>query len=135
MEVLDTASGQRFAFPCNRWLATDEDDGQTSRELVCGREFPVRMCACFGCALFRLVSFILTGVLVVGTATLVPYKVHVATGDKRGAGTSAEVFCVLNGDKGTSGKARGDVWVLAHIYCIYACLNIFTYTQRESVCV
>ena len=25
-----------YKFPCNRWLATDEDDGQTFRDLVAG---------------------------------------------------------------------------------------------------
>lgn len=24
-----------FEFPCHRWLAKDEDDGQITRELVC----------------------------------------------------------------------------------------------------
>lgn len=26
--------GFRYFFPCNRWLAVDEDDGQIARELV-----------------------------------------------------------------------------------------------------
>ena len=27
-------AGFRYYFPCNRWLAVDEDDGQIARELV-----------------------------------------------------------------------------------------------------
>lgn len=27
-------SACRYYFPCNRWLAVDEDDGQIARELV-----------------------------------------------------------------------------------------------------
>ncbi len=41
-----------------------------------------------------------------GTGTLVPYKVHITTGDKRGAGTSADVHCILTGDKATSGIVK-----------------------------
>ncbi len=41
-----------------------------------------------------------------GTAGTVPYKVHIATGDVLGAGTSAEVFCVLHGSKGKSGRVK-----------------------------
>lgn len=28
------SSSVRYYFPCNRWLAVDEDDGQIARELV-----------------------------------------------------------------------------------------------------
>lgn len=33
VEVEDTLNSERYVFPCDRWLATDEDDGQISREL------------------------------------------------------------------------------------------------------
>ena len=33
--VEDEARGKTFEFPCHRWLARDEDDGQITRELVC----------------------------------------------------------------------------------------------------
>jgi hypothetical protein len=42
-----------------------------------------------------------------GAATstqIVKYKILVHTGDKRGAGTDANVFVILHGDKGDSGK-------------------------------
>ena len=37
-------------------------------------------------------------------ANLVKYKVSVHTGDKRGAGTDANVFIILHGEKGDSGR-------------------------------
>jgi len=35
--VDDVTSNRVYEFPCQRWLAKDEDDGQISRDLVCGR--------------------------------------------------------------------------------------------------
>jgi hypothetical protein len=37
-------------------------------------------------------------------ASLVKYRVSVRTGDKRGAGTDANVFIIIHGEKGDSGK-------------------------------
>ena len=34
IEVYDKLAEDNFLFPCNRWLATNEDDGQICRELV-----------------------------------------------------------------------------------------------------
>lgn len=34
IEVEDKLAGKTTAFPCGRWLATSEDDGQICRELV-----------------------------------------------------------------------------------------------------
>jgi len=35
--IVDDLDQQRvYEFPCNRWLAVDEDDGQISRDLYCG---------------------------------------------------------------------------------------------------
>ena len=34
IEIEDKLSEENYAFPCNRWLATSEDDGQICRELV-----------------------------------------------------------------------------------------------------
>lgn len=58
MEVVDTTSGKkyvfviiltltvRYLFPCGRWLANDEDDGQISRELICGCKSVPYYCTC-----------------------------------------------------------------------------------------
>ena len=34
--VDDLETNRVYEFPCGRWLAKDEDDGQISRELLCG---------------------------------------------------------------------------------------------------
>src|SRR6218665_1084250 len=34
--VDDMERNRVYEFPCGRWLARDEDDGQTSRDLLCG---------------------------------------------------------------------------------------------------
>ena len=36
VEVVDLSNGQIYQFPCNRWLAVDEDDGAIERDLVPG---------------------------------------------------------------------------------------------------
>ncbi|GAB1599835.1 lipoxygenase homology domain-containing protein 1 isoform X2 [Argonauta hians] len=59
-------------FPCNRWLAIDEDDGLTVRELTKGES------------------------QLLNTTT---YEVHVKTGNIRGAGTDANVFLQILGSK------------------------------------
>ena len=33
------AHGQHVIFPCHRWLAKNEDDGKTERDLMPGRHF------------------------------------------------------------------------------------------------
>jgi len=32
----DLETSRVYEFPCGRWLAKDEDDGQISRDLLCG---------------------------------------------------------------------------------------------------
>lgn len=34
IEIHDKLAEANYVFPCNRWLATSEDDGQICRELV-----------------------------------------------------------------------------------------------------
>ena len=34
IEINDKLAAENYVFPCNRWLATSEDDGQICRELV-----------------------------------------------------------------------------------------------------
>jgi len=34
--VDDLDTSRVYEFPCHRWLAKDEDDGQITRELLCG---------------------------------------------------------------------------------------------------
>ena len=35
VEVIDGSTNEKFLFPCERWLAKDEDDGSLMRELAC----------------------------------------------------------------------------------------------------
>ncbi len=65
----DTHEYEDYYFDVNRWFATDEDDKQIVRELVATDEK--------GRPIFELDE--------------VPYEVKVFTGDKRGAGTDANV--------------------------------------------
>lgn len=69
----------KYYFPCNQWLAKDEGDGAICRTLVGSRDpFAVRKDS--------------------------KYKVSVYTGDKRGAGTDANVYIILFGENGDSGE-------------------------------
>ena len=64
-------------FECNRWLAADEDDGQIVREFLVGGE--------------QLLS-------------TTSYHVRIKTGDKRNAGTDADVSLKIFGAKGDTGN-------------------------------
>lgn len=77
--VADEKAGKQWVFNCGRWLDKGEDDGAIVRELA-----P-------------------TG----GAATntqVVKYKIAVHTGDKRGAGTDANIYIILHGENGDTGK-------------------------------
>ena len=72
-------TGEKFIFPCGKWLARNEDDGQTERVLpVLGANG-----------------------MVADTTT---YTIRVHTGDVKGAGTDANVYLYLYGEQGDSGR-------------------------------
>ena len=77
--VADEKGGKEWVFNCGKWLDKGEDDGAIVRELI-----PTSGAA--------------------KNTQIVKYKVLVHTGDKRGAGTDANVFIILHGEKGDSGK-------------------------------
>lgn len=86
--IIEPKSSKEWVFNCGRWLDKGEDDGQIIRELV-----PV-----------------INGVA--ASANVVKYRISVRTGDKRGAGTDANVFIILHGDKGDTGIANhSSVWL------------------------
>ena len=60
----------------------DEDDGEISREIAASTEDGV------------------------ASAPLSYYKISTVTGDRRGAGTDANVYIILYGEKGDSGKRK-----------------------------
>ena len=35
IEVEDMQTGQKYMFPCNKWLSSKHDDKQIVRELIC----------------------------------------------------------------------------------------------------
>lgn len=74
--VSDEKNNRTWVFNNGRWLDKGEDDGQIIRDLV-----PVP-----------------DGKAV--NVNVVKYRVSIHTGDKRGAGTDANVFIILHGDKG-----------------------------------
>ena len=79
--VITNQSNQKsWYFICGRWLDEKEDDGQILREL------PAESDNRESCG------------------KLVMYQVDVTTGNRRGAGTDANVFIFIYGDKGDSGE-------------------------------
>ncbi|XP_030623777.1 lipoxygenase homology domain-containing protein 1 [Chanos chanos] len=85
-------------FPCERWLARSEDDGETIRELVpsdiiqekLGRD-----------GTLKVIETEVDDALETHT-----YKVSVMTGDVYGAGTDANVFLTVYGDLGDTGERK-----------------------------
>jgi hypothetical protein len=71
-----------YTFECNRWLADDEDDKVLVRELPA------------------------TGAKLRKPLRSLTYTVDVYTGDKRGAGTDANVYCILHGKLGDTGERQ-----------------------------
>ncbi|CAG5986167.1 unnamed protein product [Menidia menidia] len=96
VEIVDNKDDTTYFFPCKRWLAVDEDDGQLARELVPVDEAFMRMGdedeeeeeATLGLE---------------QKAMSTTYTVRIKTGDKKYAGTDANVFMVLYGTKDDTG--------------------------------
>ncbi|XP_048241483.1 lipoxygenase homology domain-containing protein 1-like isoform X2 [Haliotis rufescens] len=82
----DVEMGSVYEFPCGRWFASDEDDGQISRDLLLN-----------------------VGPMEAAPDTGIPYIITVTTGDKANAGTDARVYIELFGDKGK--ETSGKIWL------------------------
>ncbi|PIK54821.1 putative lipoxygenase-likey domain-containing protein 1-like [Apostichopus japonicus] len=79
--VLENVTTKKsYTFKCNRWLAKDEEDGEIIREMPA------------------------EGDDIKKPLSSTSYNVQVITGDKFGAGTDANVFCMLFGEKGDTGE-------------------------------
>ncbi|PAA79474.1 hypothetical protein BOX15_Mlig008366g2 [Macrostomum lignano] len=85
-----------YVFPCGHWLARDEEDHEIVRELVPSKviEEDDRI---GGKGKRREKDM-------KGSLKKKTYKVHVFTGDKSGAGTNADVFLTVFGEKGDTGE-------------------------------
>ncbi|XP_060929737.1 lipoxygenase homology domain-containing protein 1-like [Limanda limanda] len=96
VEIVDNKDDTTYFFPCKRWLATDEDDGQLARELVPVDEAFMRKGdddeedseATLGLE---------------QKAMSTTYTIRIKTGDKKYAGTDANVFMILYGNKDDTG--------------------------------
>ncbi|CAF0916712.1 unnamed protein product [Rotaria sordida] len=76
-------SKTKYTATCNKWLAKDEDDKQISRELILTKQAS-------------------------GIKTKNQYKITIYTGNKKGAGTDANVFITLYGNLGETGAIMLD---------------------------
>ncbi|KAG9270638.1 lipoxygenase homology domain-containing protein 1-like [Astyanax mexicanus] len=85
-------------FPCERWLAKSEDDGETVRELVPSDIITEK--------LLRDGTLKTTETEVDDALETHTYKVSVRTGDMHGAGTDANVFLTMYGDLGDTGERK-----------------------------
>lgn len=104
IEIEDKLAEENYVFPCNRWLATSEDDGQICRELVAVDERARRLQQERSNSRKASVVSNVDGVDLEAKARINTYEVSVVTGDVRGAGTDANVFIVLFGEDGDTGK-------------------------------
>ncbi|XP_077979346.1 lipoxygenase homology domain-containing protein 1-like [Glandiceps talaboti] len=102
IEIEDQRNKERYYFPCQRWLATGEDDGQISRDLV-----PVSkqvMDAKMKGMGKRKSSTGLRDELALNIkAIMTTYYINVETADVRGAGTDANVHIILYGESDDTG--------------------------------
>ncbi|KAK7896482.1 hypothetical protein WMY93_021807 [Mugilogobius chulae] len=85
-------------FPCERWLAKSEDDGETVRELVPSDIITEK--------LSRDGSLKVNEVEVEDALETHTYTVSVITGDVYGSGTDANVFLTIYGDLGDTGERK-----------------------------
>jgi len=74
--VTNEKTEQKWFFLCGKWLATNEEDGAIEREIPTSNENGV------------------------ASLPLITYKIFVTTGDRRGAGTDANVFLTIFGSAG-----------------------------------
>ncbi|XP_060092590.1 lipoxygenase homology domain-containing protein 1 [Heteronotia binoei] len=95
VEIIDTKEETTYYFPCQRWLAVEEDDGQVARELVPVAEAFVKKDPNSSSSAATL------GLEQKAQSTT--FTVTVKTGDKKHAGTDANVFIVLYGTKDDTG--------------------------------
>ncbi|XP_068857631.1 lipoxygenase homology domain-containing protein 1 [Aphelocoma coerulescens] len=96
VEIIDLKENTTYYFPCQRWLAVEEDDGQIARELVPVDEaFVKKDSENDGQSPATL------GLEQKAKSTT--YTVKVKTGDKKNAGTDANVFITLYGSKDDTG--------------------------------
>ncbi|XP_076185068.1 oxygen-regulated protein 1 [Aptenodytes patagonicus] len=81
VQLLNLFSGEQFSFPAHRWLAWDQADGEISTELpVLQQGQPI--------------------------LPVTVYEVHVTTGELWNAGTEADVYISVYGERGDTGSRQ-----------------------------
>ncbi|KAE8636810.1 hypothetical protein XENTR_v10003144 [Xenopus tropicalis] len=96
VEIVDEKDDTKYFFPCQRWLAVDEDDGQIARQLV-----PVDEAFMKKEDEGQDQSQATLGLEQKAKSTT--YTVTIKTGDKKNSGTDANVFLILYGEKDDTG--------------------------------
>nr|KAI8760088.1 lipoxygenase homology domain-containing protein 1-like [Biomphalaria glabrata] len=99
VEVEDPKNKKTYFFPCQRWLAVSKDDGQLSRDLM-----PVDIALKKKLSKRDSKTSIRDEIGLEVKAALTTYHVKVYTGDKFGAGTDANVYIILFGEKDHTNK-------------------------------
>ncbi|XP_021569028.1 lipoxygenase homology domain-containing protein 1 [Carlito syrichta] len=92
----DKDGSETLTFPCDRWLATSEDDKKTLRELVPYDIFTEKY--------MRDGSLRQVYKEVEEPLDIVLYSVQIFTGNVPGAGTDAKVYITIYGDLGDTGE-------------------------------
>ncbi|GFR86808.1 lipoxygenase-like protein domain-containing protein 1 [Elysia marginata] len=78
VRMQDVDTGEMLVFPCRRWMSRDEDDHEICREMPAIRKGEPHL-------------------------PVIKYEVSVMTGDLWNAGTEANVYLTIYGDRGDSG--------------------------------
>lgn len=98
VEVEDLKGGQKYMFPCNRWLSKNDDDKQVCRELSCANlpspSTKDKISKLF-VAMFSFMS-------VTSICHCTAYEIEVTTSDKKDAGMIHHGWLILEGDKKSS---------------------------------
>ncbi|XP_070566658.1 lipoxygenase homology domain-containing protein 1-like isoform X2 [Ptychodera flava] len=102
IEIEDKLNKERFYFPCQRWLATGEDDGQISRDLVPVSK-QIMEAKMKGMGKRKSTTSLREGLALETKAIMTTYYVSVETADVRGAGTDANVHLVIYGEQDDTG--------------------------------
>eukprot|EP00794_Sanderia_malayensis_P016965 gene16965-18674_t len=116
----DGAGSTTFTFPCNRWLAKDEDDGAIVRELLPGKVIEETINESGKLEKEEKRMDTLTKAFFDNDSSTIllqfnddkidyvvhKYSIHVYTGDVKGAGTDANVFLTMFGENGDTGERQ-----------------------------
>ncbi|CAF1287745.1 unnamed protein product [Rotaria sordida] len=99
VEITDPETNQLYHFVCQKWLATDKDDGLISREIPALENKALRLAAARESSARSSVDY---GLEMKTIATT--YKISVITSNEFGSGTNANVYIIIFGENNDTGK-------------------------------